>query len=285
MKICLITPISQNVEPWIPIFEQKGVQVLHNTVTSDCDFIVCTGQAYIQLLENFHKTYPHIPLINYTWDFYKTVWERPNGYDWHKYREYLHKCVELWCPSQEVVLRLSEEGIDTSKCKIIKTWARFFDYDGPVIDKRYILQPLRPYLSDKNSGWLRQACNELDIRLFESNHKLTEEQFQKMIACCSFICCEYHEASTGGLTLLEGYRLGKPVVVSDSPYMGARDYFGDKAIYFNDKSYEEFKNTIKEVWENTPILVRKECEQFTDTHIPSLESMIESMLERLQILK
>tara|TARA_Y100000310_G_scaffold343167_1_gene449597 strand:+ start:945 stop:1802 length:858 start_codon:yes stop_codon:yes gene_type:complete len=284
MKISLITPPSQNVEPWLPVFQSKGVDVLKNSIDPHCDFILCTGQAYIQGLEQFHNLYPSIPMINYTWDFYKTVWEKPNGYDWSKYLDYLHKCVELWCPSTEVVLRLKEEGIDTSKCSIIKTWARFFDYEGEITDKRYILNPLRPYVIDKNFGWLSRACSELQIPLVESNHKLSESQFQKVIAECSFICCEYHEASTGGLTLLEGYRLGKPAVVSDSPYMGACDYFGDKAIYFDDNSYEDFKNTIKRVWENTPRLDRNECIQFTNS-IPSLENMVDTMISRLHALK
>lgn len=83
---------------------------------------------------------------------------------------------------------------------------------------------------------------------------------------------------------MEGYRLGKPVVTSDSKYMGARDYFGEKAIYFDDNSYENFKDTIKEVWENTPRLSRKECTEFIDTHNPSLEEMVTAMVERLKVL-
>ena len=200
------------------------------------------------------------------------------------YKHYLNKAVEIWCPSQEVVTRMEEETIGADKCKIIKLWPRKFEYTGEVADKRYVLQPMRPYLYDKNYGWLKKACYELGIPLIETNHKLTENQFQKVIAGCSFMCTEYHEASTGGMTLMEGYRLGKPVVTSDSKYMGARDYFGEKAIYFDDNSYENFKDTIKEVWENTPRLSRKECTEFIDTHNPSLEEMVTAMVERLKVL-
>jgi len=285
MKISLITPSSQNIEPLIPVFESKGVKVFKNSIHPECDFIIGTGQAYIHLMELFHQTFPKIPMINYTLDFYKTVWTAPNphGYDWKLYKQYLNKCVELWCPSNEVILRMKEEGVEVEKCKIIKLWARFFEYNGEVKDERFIFNPLRPYPSDKNFGWLKRACSELQIPLYESNHKLSEENFQKVIAECSFMCCEYHEASTGGLTLLEGYRLGKPVIVSDSKYMGAQDYFGDKAIYFNDSSYEDFKNTIKDTWENTPKLNRDECVKFTDS-IPSKEVMVDNMIDRLNAL-
>ena len=286
MRISFITPLSQNVEPLIPVFEAKGVKVHKNHLHPDCDFIIGTGQAYIHLMEFFHQTCPEIPLINLTLDFYKTVWTAPNphGYDWHKYKEYLNKCVELWWLSNEVILRMGEEGIDTDKCLMMKIWARFFEYDGEVFDNKYIFNPIRPYVCDKNYGWLKRACTELGIRLDEPNHNLSEKEFQKMIAECSFMCTEYHETSTGGLTLLEGYKLGKVSVVSDSPYEGASDYLGDRAIYFDDNSYEDFKRVIKETYENTPELDRKDCEEFCAAH-PTIEDMVDSMIERMEHLK
>ena len=286
MRISLITPPSQNIEPMVPIFEKMGVKVDVNKVNPKADFILTTTQVWIEQVDSFHKAFPAIPIISYVLDFYKTVWTAPNphNYNWVMYKHYLNKAVEIWCPSQEVVTRMEEETIGADKCKIIKLWPRKFEYTGEVADKRYVLQPMRPYLYDKNYGWLKKACYELGIPLIETNHKLTENQFQKVIAGCSFMCTEYHDASTGGMTLMEGYRLGKPVVTSDSKYMGARDYFGEKAIYFDDNSYENFKDTIKEVWENTPRLSRKECTEFIDTHNPSLEEMVTAMVERLKVL-
>jgi len=285
MRISLITPPSKNIEPWVPVFESKGVTVHLNSIHPECDFIVNTTQATVGLLDIFHKTYSKIPIISYMLDFYKSVWTAPNphGYDWHKYKEYLHKSMEIWSISNEGILRMEEEGIDTNKCKFMKIWARFFDYEDPIEDKRYILNPLRPYVADKNFGWLKRACEELNIPLVETKNNMSTSEFQKVIAECSFMCCEYHEMSTGGLTLLEGHRLGKVSVISDSPYQGGRDYLGDRAIYFNDNSYEDFKNTIKEVWENTPTLNRKECEDYCNNH-PTLEDTIDIILERLKHL-
>ena len=284
MIVSYITPPSANAEPFYPMMEKKGVKVYFNSIHPDCDFIISTmPTGYFHLLQMFQQTFPEKPVIIYLWDMYKTIHSPPIKYDWAAHINVLHKAKEIWCPSNEVIKRVEEEGVDSSKCKLIKTWARFFDYGGEVVDKRYIYNPLRDYPADKNFGWLTRACKELDIPLYESKKKLSEQEFQKAIAECSFMCCEYHEASTGGLTLLEGYRLGKPVIISDSPYMGGRDYLQDKAIYFNDESYEDFKSVIKETWENTPVLDLDECIRFTDQH-PSLDQMVDNMIDRLKAL-
>jgi len=282
MKISLLTPHSSNVEPWIPVFKKLGVEIIKNDISEDCDFILCAGQAQLSLMESFHHKYPNIPLINYVWDFYKTVWEYPGIYDWKKYLDYINISKIVWCPSEEVLIRLNEEGVDTNICSIVKTWARLFEYSDSIVDGRYVLQPMRDYVGDKNFGWTRTACSELNIPLVEPKHLLSESELQKTIANCSFICTEYHEASTGGLTLLEGYNLGKPVVISDSLYMGARDYFGDKAIYFEDDSYESFKNTIKRTWENTPKLDRVECKKFISDNVPTIENMVQTMICQME---
>tara|TARA_R110002167_G_scaffold182251_10_gene382614 strand:+ start:2700 stop:3584 length:885 start_codon:yes stop_codon:yes gene_type:complete len=285
MRISIITPTSQNIEPLISVFESKGVTVDKNKLHPECDAIIGTGQVGVHLVELFHKTLPEIPLINLTLDFYKTVWTAPNphGYNWQLYKDVLIEADELWCLSNEVILRMKEEGININKCRMMKIWARFFEYAGEVKDGRYILNPVRPYLYDKNHGWLEQACEELEIPLVRPNHRLSEEEFKRNIAECSFMCCEYHEASTGGLTLLEGLRLGKVSVVSDSPYCGARDYLGEHAIYFNDNSYEDFKQVIKNTWENTPTIDKKEREEFCAAH-PSMDDMATRMINRLTIL-
>lgn len=286
MRISLVTPVSQNVEPLIPVFESKGVIVHKNHLHPECDAIIGTGQVGIHLVDLFHKTLPDIPLINLTLDFYKTVWTAPNphGYDWKLYRDILRQCDELWCLSNEVILRMGEEGVDTDRCKLMKIWARFFDYDGEIKDGRYVLNAIRPYIRDKNYGWLKRACEELDIRLVEPNHNLSEQEFHKIIAECSFMCTEYHETSTGGLTLIEAYNLGKVSVVSDSPYEGVKDYLGDRAIYFDDNSYEDFKRVLKETWDNTPQLDLEDCQSFCAAH-PTKEDMVDNMINRIKILK
>jgi len=286
MRISIVTPPSQNVEPLIPVFESKGVKVDHNGIHPDTDFILMTTQAGLELVHMFHGTFPGIPIVSLTLDFYKTVWTAPNphGYNWQLYKDYLKKCKELWCISNEVIIRMGEEGIDIKKCKLMKMWARFFDYNNEIKDDRYILKTIRPYVADKNYGWLERACQELDIPLKTPNHGASEEQYRKLIAECSFMCTDYHETSTGGLGLLEGYKLGKASVISDSVYEGARDYLGDRAIYFSDDSYEDFKRVIKETWDNTPQLDISECENFCKQH-PTIEDNVKFMIERLNYLQ
>jgi len=284
MKISLIKPNSVNINPWVRGFKEAGVEVCVNYCTKDCDFILGASHSQVQNIIYVHNQFPNIPMINYNWDLYGWVDVHSTaGYNWKAYGEVLKKSLEIWAPSQEVILRTEEFFNLEKKCRVIKTFARLFDYNGKIEDNRYIYQPMRYYKKDKNFGWLKKACLELDIPLYESLHRLSESEFQKIIACCSFMVTEYHEASTGGLTLIEGFRLGKPVVVSDSKYMGARDYFGDKAIYFKDNSYEDFKQTIKRTWENTPKLDLEMCKKHTDQY--SLDKMINKMTKRMYELK
>jgi len=284
MRISIVTPYSQNIEPLIPVFESKGVIVDKNKLHPECNAIIGTGQVGIQMVDVFRKTLPDVPLFNLTLDFYKTVWSSPNPhrYDWNLYKKILVEADELWCLSNEVILRMKEEGVDTQKCKLMKLWARFFTYEQQIVDKRYILKTMRPYKYDKNYGWLKRACSELNIPLREPNHKASEKEYQKLLAECSFMCCDYHETSTGGLGLMEGYNLGKLSVISDSPYQGARDYLGDRAIYFNDNDYEDFKRVLKETWDNKPTTDIKECQDFCKTH-PSIEDNVDFMIERINM--
>ena len=283
MKISIVKPVSTNVDPWIPKFEKQGIEVLVNDITSDCDFLLGASHSQYDKIKDFHELYPNIPMINYNWDLYEWIWTNSLGYNWHGYGELLKKSVEIWTPSHEVNLRTEEFFQLGDKCKVIKTFARLFEYNGEIKDNRYIYQPMRNYELDKNYGWLRKACSELNIPLIETHHQLNEIEFQKKIAECSFLVCEYHEASTGGLTLIEGYRLGKPVLVSDSKYMGARDYFGDRAIYFNDTDYNNFKFNIESMWNNTPVLDKNDCINFTNQY--TVDLMVTKMISRLNKLK
>tara|TARA_R110002020_G_scaffold211550_5_gene417759 strand:- start:1850 stop:2713 length:864 start_codon:yes stop_codon:yes gene_type:complete len=282
MKLALIKPKSVNVDPWAQEFANCGVDVLENSVQPDCDFILCASISQLNKLEYFHNMYPDIPMINYNWDLYEWIWTSPGGYDWKKYGAFLNKSAEIWCPSDEVVLRTQEYYNCGEKCKVIKTFVRLFDYpEEKIKDKRYIFQPMRYYHEDRNFGWLKKACKELDIRLVESLHKASEEEFKKIIANCSFLVCEYYEASTGGLTLLEGYNLGKPILISDSKYMGGRDYFGDDAIYFKHDSYDNFKHMLLELWNNTEKYTRTLEESKKLTKEYTVEIMVKVMHQRL----
>ena len=283
MKICIIKPASAPngvLDPWVPGFRKRGINVEVNYVDETCDFILCSSHSQTDKMALAHRAYPDIPIINYHWDIYE--WHKKQHYDWNKYGIYLEKSLEIWCPSEEVVLRTEEYYGLSSRCHIIKTFARLFDYED-VQDKRYVFQPMRAYHHDRNYGWTRKACKELGIPLVESMHKLSQEDFEKTIAHCSFLVCEYYEASTGGLTLIEGHRLGKKVLVCDSKYMGARDYFGDRAVYYKHDSYEDYKSKILELWNDKTKLDLEECKTFTDQY--KVDVMVDKMTERLFYLQ
>ena len=73
--------------------------------------------------------------------------------------------------------------------------------------------------------------------------------------------------------------------MSDSPYMGGKEYFGDRAIYFKHDSYEEFKRVLLETFQNPPKLNISDCENFCEQYKPEVvakrvEDVLKLLLER-----
>ena len=353
MKICLIPmsyPQQQNVQPWFEEFERQGVTCLHNYPDEDTDFILLSGHAMgkygfpVNLTHDAIEKYPDIPVISYVWDFYDWFVSHQVAYDWHKHLWFYNHSAEVWVPSEEVKLRLMEEGNGNANLSlatedynlrrkheemlgdidykmldenpnrqyidlhpshmqnlrsgenihVIKSWARTFDWDKSTEHKGYVLNPMRQY-QDPQEGWLAKIerdsyeeskydVNKPHIPVVRPNHGKSEADWQKVLAECTFICTEFHEASTGGLSLIEAHNLGKPVVISDSKYMGARDYLGDRAIYFKDGDFEDFKRVITETYKNPPKLDKAECEKWVKENIPSLEQMVSEMISRMKNL-
>lgn len=133
--------------------------------------------------------------------------------------------------------------------KVIKTYIPY--YDMPTSDGGYILNPLRR-LPDRNLDVFERACDELGLPYHSTDHQLNQDDFKKEVANCRFICIPFHENSTGGLSLIEGYYLGKPALVSNSPWQSGVEYIGDRATYFQWDDFEDLKNKLKDMYENTP---------------------------------
>lgn len=230
---------------------KKYIEV--STWPSECDLILSLQTGSHKELLQLHYTYPHIPFITYVWDCYEWIWEHSLGYDWHGYGEVVKISKEVWVPSGGQQLRVNQcWGIDLSKTKVIKAYARLFDYDM-VEDHNYVCNPLRE-IPDRQLGWIEKACEELNIPYVHGGRKpgstpKTWEDYKDFIGKSSFIVCPWYEASTGGMSLVEGYNLGKEILICNSPYMGAKDYFGDRANYF-DPTYESLVESIKKMWNN-----------------------------------
>lgn len=284
MKISFYTVGGQILEPIANELQNQGIDLLINSCDNLCDFIYVSTVTCVEQAYEAAKLFPHIPVIIYNWDQYS--WHKTQtGYQWDKFNDLQKLALDIWTPSNAVNLRIEEFLGLGYKCHIIKSFARLFDYPkDQIIDKKYVFQVIRNYTHDPNFYWAEQACEELNIPLYTNdNHHRSEEEFQKFIAESTLLMCHYDEASTGGLTLIEGYRLGKPVLVCDSPYVGAKDYFGDKAIYFERNNYEDFKNKLKNTFENPPLYNILECEVFTNQY--NVSNMVKNMIDRFYWLK
>lgn len=187
------------------------------------------------------------PLFVYCWDLYEWVLsDKQRGPDYGPYRKICEQAKEVWVPSQCTADRLKEFwGIEHTH--VIRTSIPI--YERKTEDRAYVLQPLRN-LPDKQAGWVEKACEELGITCVSPNHQLPKEEWKETVARCRLIVSGFYEASTGGLSAMEGYYLGKPVLASDSPYCGLRDYLGDRAWYFSD--YEDLKKKLQYLWQHRP---------------------------------
>jgi len=189
------------------------------------------------------------PLAVYCWDYY--LWAHYGKHhntanSWKAYAQFLKQANIIFVPSSAQQKRLKELlNLDSV---IIHTG--FPTYDLPVTDGGFILDPVRFYHADPAWDWAVKAAEILNIPIIHSEHQYSQEEFRKLVASCTFMTSCVTEASTGGLSLMEGLYLGKPSLVSDSPYMGAKDYLGEFGIYFKHDSFADLVEKMKNLWEN-----------------------------------
>lgn len=184
---------------------------------------------------------PGKPLVHYNWDLYpfqlnertnprtdRTGRARPtpNACRWAEYVAELKHAIEVWVPSEGVVLRTREFAGRASRVVL----CNYFGWDVPDREPpfhagTYVVDVMREYTGEPMVGAVRESCQALGVPCVQTNHGLPWDVFQVTVAGAGLLVSAYNEASTGGLTLLEGYAHGVPVLVSDSPYQGANDYF------------------------------------------------------------
>lgn len=184
------------------------------------------------------------PLAIYCWDYYLFAHDgRHTGWDWKRYAQLMAQADIIFVPSSAQQLRLKE--LLNLESLIVKTG--ILTYEHEVTDAGFILDPLR-YYPYEQAKWPEQAAKELGIPIIHSEHQYTDLEFKKLVASCTFMTCAVPEASTGGLTLTEGLWLGKPSLISNSQYQGAKDYLADWGIYFQWDDYEDFKMRMNSLW-------------------------------------
>lgn len=200
--------------------------------------------------------YPSARLYCYNWDVYEWVWEpgfegkvqarhdsRLGEYDYVRYGELLRLANEVWVPSNCTGYRTRQWYPRSPQWHRILSACPWWDHDN-VRDEGYALCCLRE-IPDPHWGLLERACRRVGVPLKMTRHGLTEREYRDAVAGCRFICAPLYELSTGGLSLLEAYYLGKPVLISDSEWNGGADYFGDRATYFQAGSEDRLASAIE----------------------------------------
>lgn len=244
LKILFVEKFSEtNPEGFIDYFVKQGHKVSANI--ENPDIIFCASFFKTREAMNLKIQFPNAKLIVYCWDYYKWVHEGKHDANWGQYRELMKMADTVIVPSDGQKLRLKELlDIDSIVCETSIPY-----YDHEVRDDRFVLDPVRHY-PEENRGWVEKACEELGIPCDHSEHKYSLEEFRDKVNSCSFMVCAFREASTGGLSLMEGLYNGKVSLVSNSPYMGAKNYIGDYGYYFQYDDFEDLKRKIKYLWDN-----------------------------------
>src|SRR5687768_637649 len=112
-------------------------------------------------------------------------------------------------------------------------------------------------------GMFEKCCEEMEIPYKTTRHELSYREYQEAVANCRFLCAPLYELSTGGLTLMEGHYLGKPCLLSDSEWNGARDYMNGfpGVYYFRHGDEKGFKTALKNMWRYPPEINREDAKK------------------------
>lgn len=215
------------------------------TPPEEADIIYCGSIAKMQtatVVQELTKK----PLATFCWDYY--LWAH-NGvqqnFNWKRYQQFLNTCDLVFVPSTTQQKRLKELlNVDSI---VVHSGVTVFDHE--VSDQGFILDPVR-YYPEENRDWAEKAAKELGIPFVHSEHQFTFEEYKKLVATCTFMTSCFREASTGGLSLVEGLYLGKPSLISNSPYQGANDYVGEFATKFQFDDYEDLVDKMSFMWKN-----------------------------------
>jgi hypothetical protein len=254
MKIHVCSNLNQvgGTARTIPVWE-FAKQLGHTVTVSPAsiprerpDAIVVMGASVVGIAMDTVRAFIDTPLFVYNWDCYRWCWEnpRPNEYDYQTYyKKLLPHAREIWAPSACTIKQM--EACWSLSGRVIRCSVPYWDYAN-VRDDGYALCCLRP-IPDPAWGVFEQCCDELGIPYKLPRHKLNYGEYQDVVAGCRFICAPLRELSTGGLSIVEAYYLGKPVLLSDSEWNGGRDYMAEHAEYFKHDDNADFKQKLEEM--------------------------------------
>ena len=120
---------------------------------------------------------------------------------------------------------------------------------GKVGDEGYAFQGLRMN-PDIHMDWGIKAAAEIGIPFKYTNpdHPLSEDEYRHTLSHARFLVSPIYEMSTGGMFLFLGAMFEKPILASNSPYMGVVDYLGDSIAYFQWDNFEDLKDKMLKMY-------------------------------------
>lgn len=252
-------------------------------LTEDCTFIFCGTIWRMNKVKEERVRFPNIPTIHYNWDLYPfQLVEMPNYKRadpdlWDPYLEELKACRDIWVPSQCTTNR-TWEFVDRPSV-VIKTSVRPWEFNH-VVENDYAVDVMRRY-PDPNEFAAKFNCDAVGIKIIQSKNELPWEEFKKTIAQCKFMISAYYEASTAGLTLLEGLWHGKPSLLSYSPRNGGTDYLGSGpwVRYFIWDNPLDMRNELKRMYDDPPKFSVDQAREYISSNF-SEDAMASRMAKR-----
>lgn len=217
-----------------------------------CDVALCGSIFMIDVLQAKDLKRRGIPTTHLNWDLYPWQLTAEAHELWLRYVEEMKGSAAVFVPSEAVRTRTRDlcGGLDTI---IMHPPANPWELPKrPRPDRlpapgSYVLNVMRPYC-DPNTDAARRVCSDLGVPLVETATATEWDDFRWLVAGARFLVSPYYEASTGGLTLLEGMRHGVRSLIAASPYNGAGDYFGDLARYFRWDNRRDLRETLWGLW-------------------------------------
>ena len=263
--------IESHREPWqsariVTELADLGVQCLLEMGPS-VDVVFCGGLYPVEDAANGYwkdpnhrrvvgyREFPSVPVVLYNWDLYPWLLEDRSHPEYERWRAYLielERCAEVWVPSEPVARRTHQYLNRPSR--VIRGPVCSWEPDAAPMNGGYVVDVMRKYKGDPNNGLVESVCHELGIPCVETGASLGWDHYRHTIANAGLLVSAYREASTGSLALLEGYRLGKPVLLSNSEWHGGRDHFGDRARYFQWDDPKSLRYNIADWYANRDAL-------------------------------
>ena len=203
-----------------------------------------------------------VPVVHYNWDLYPAMIAGEGKTNLLPWRDYIAALNDpgrtrlILVPSRSVADRTWEyAGRRSTVCLAsVRPWQPPEPRPaGLPAPGSYAVDALRRYAWDRNEAVVREACQDLGIPLVETACRRPWDEYRALVHGARFLVAGYEEMSTGGLSLLEGYYHGVPVLTSNSPRNGALDYFGDRAHTFVWDDPADLRRALGTLWRATGV--------------------------------